>query len=260
MNDVVEAYARPSLGTSVGWDEMVDPARGVRETWREVGSVLRLLGPSGLAEQRRTVAELLAQDGVTYRPRGAQREQPWALDPVPMLLDEAEWARLEPGLVQRADLLDLILTDLYGPRRLLADGLIPPELVFGHAGFIRAADQIRVPGARQLFMSAVDLARAPGGEWTVLADRTQAPSGTGYAMANRRVVSRTLPGLYRDTRIQRIGPFFQAMRVALQALAPTRAEDRIAHLRSRQRDVLRPGLPLLTVGIPARGGRRPGRA
>jgi uncharacterized circularly permuted ATP-grasp superfamily protein/uncharacterized alpha-E superfamily protein len=126
--------------------------------------------------------------------------------------------------VQRTELLDLILTDLYGPRRLLAEGLIPPEIVFGHTGFVRAVDQIRLPGARQLFMAAADLARSPDGAWNVLADRTQAPSGTGYAMANRRVVSRALPGLYRDSRIHRIGPFFQAMRVALQAIAPTRSE------------------------------------
>ena len=222
--DVVEAYARPSLGAPTQWDEMVDPTRGVRETWRDVGSVLRLLGPAGLADQRRTVTKLLAQDGVTYRPHGSDLDQPWALDPVPMLLDEADWARLEPALVQRTELLDLILTDLYGPRRLLAEGLIPPEIVFGHEGFIRAVDQIRLPSTRQLFLGAADLARGPDGAWTIISDRTQAPSGTGYAMANRRVVSRALPGLYRDTRIQRIGPFFQAMRLALQALAPTGSE------------------------------------
>jgi uncharacterized circularly permuted ATP-grasp superfamily protein/uncharacterized alpha-E superfamily protein len=222
--DVVEDYARPSLAGPAVWDEMVDPVVGVRQPWREVGSVLRLLGPSGLAEQRRNVASLLAQDGVTYRPHGGQHDQPWALDPVPMLIDEAEWSRLDPALMQRSELLDLILTDLYGPRRLLADGLIPPEIVFGHDGFIRAVDQIRLPGSRQLFMSAADLARTPDGQWNVIADRTQAPSGTGYAMANRRVVSRALPGLYRDTQIHRIGPFFQAMRVALQSLAPSRSE------------------------------------
>ena len=222
--DVVEEYARPSLGAPSRWDEMVDQTQGVRETWRQVGSVLRLLGPQGLAEQNRTVAGLLADDGVTYRPYGAQQEQPWGLDPVPMLVDETEWTRLERSLAQRAVLLDLILTDLYGPRRLLANRLLPPEVVYGHAGFIRAVDQIQAPGARQLFIAAADLARAPDGEWTVLGDRTQAPSGTGYAMANRRVVSRSLPGLYRDTRVHRIGPFFQAMRIALQDLAPSRAE------------------------------------
>ncbi len=217
--DVVEDYARPSLGAPSRWDEMVDPVSGVREPWREMGSVLRLLGRSGLEERRRAVTRLLEDDGVTYRSYGAQQEQPWALDPVPMLLDESQWADLEPALAQRFELLDLILTDLYGPRRLLSEGLLPPELVFGHAGFIRTVDQIRLPGPRQLVLAAADISRAPDGQWRVLSDRTQAPSGTGYAMANRRVISRAMPGLYRDTRIHRIGPFFHAMRVALQQLS-----------------------------------------
>ena len=199
------------------------PGRRPR-TASDIGLVLRLLGSSGLTEQRRTVARLLEDDGVTYRSYGAQREQPWQLDPVPILLDEVQWNELEPALVQRSELLDLILTDLYGPRRLISQGLIPPEVVFGDVGFVRAVDQIRLPGPRQLVLAAADLARAPDGQWRVLADHTQAPSGTGYSMANRRVVSRALPGLYRDTRLRRIGPFFHAMRLALQQLSPTQNE------------------------------------
>jgi len=224
VTDVVADYAQPSFETQSRWDEMVDPDHGVRDTWRDLGSALRLLGPDGLSAQRRSVASLLAEGGVTYRPRGATQEQAWSLDPVPMLIGEAEWGRLEPGLAQRAELLDCVLTDLYGPRRLLADRLLPPEIVYAHDGFLRAADQIRHRGERQLFSIAADLVRAPDGQWVVLTDRAQAPSGTGYTMANRRVISRSLPDLYRDTRIHRIGPFFQAMRVALQSLAPNHGE------------------------------------
>jgi uncharacterized circularly permuted ATP-grasp superfamily protein/uncharacterized alpha-E superfamily protein len=222
--DVVEAYARPSLGGPSRWDEMVDPAIGVRPSWAAVGSTLRALGPSGLAAQRRAVGAQLAQDGVTYRAPGSSAERPWGLDPVPLLLDAAEWARLEPGLAQRAELLDLVLTDLYGPRRLLAERLLPPEIVLGHAGFVRAVDGVRLPGERQLFLAAADLVRAADGTWTVVDDRTQAPSGTGYAMANRRAVSRALPGLFRESRVHRLGPFFAAMRTALQRLAPDDSE------------------------------------
>ena len=141
-----------------------------------------------------------------------------------MLVHDTEWTALEAGLVQRAELLDAVLTDLYDRRRLIADGLLPPEVVFGHDGFVRAADQIRLPGAHQLFLAGVDLVRAATGEWAVLGDRTQAPSGAGYAMENRRVVSRLLPGLYRDSRIQRLAPFFHAMRLGLQEIAPAGAE------------------------------------
>jgi uncharacterized circularly permuted ATP-grasp superfamily protein len=124
------------------------------------------------------------------------------------------------GLVQRAELLDLILTDLYGPRLLLERRLLPPEAVYGHAGFLREVDQIRLPAPRQLFLSACDLVRDDGGRWTVLSDRTQAPSGAGYAMENRRVVSRTMAGIHHDAAIRRIGPFFHASRLR-RARSPT---------------------------------------
>ena len=167
---------------------MVGPSAQLRPAWRDLGPAIDELGASGLAERRRTVERLLADDGVTYRPLAAPVEQPWDLDPIPLVLDAAQWTALEPGLVQRAELLDLILTDLYGPRLLLERRLLPPEVVYGHAGFLREVDQIRLPGPRQLFLSASDLVRGDDGQWTVLSDRTQAPSGAGYAMENRRVV------------------------------------------------------------------------
>ncbi len=218
--DVVADYARPSLTVTERYDEMVDSVRGVRGSWREVAATLRLLGADGLDERQRGIDRLLSDDGVTYRPYGSQLHHPWKLDAIPMLLDEPEWAELELGVQQRAELLDLILTDLYGPRELLSAGLLPPEVVYGHPGFVRPVDGIRSARARQLFLTAVDVARDADGHWRVITDRTQAPSGAGYAMENRRVVSQVLPGLYRDSRIQRLNPFFQAMRLALQQLAP----------------------------------------
>ncbi len=207
-----------------GWDEMKAPDGALREPWREVGAVADLLGLDGLRQRRAEASSLLESDGVTYRPLGTGIERPWELDPLPLLLDAAEWAALEAGLGQRAELLDAVLTDLYGERRLIARGLLPAEVVYGHDGFVRAADQIRLPGPHQLFLAGADLIRGEGGRWLVLGDRTQAPSGAGYAMENRRVVSRLLPGLYRDSRIQRLAPFFHAMRLGLQEIAPAAAE------------------------------------
>ena len=206
------------------WDEMVTAEADVRPHWRGLNAVTDLLGPDGLRRRRDDVSRLLEDDGVTYRVLGSDLEQSWSLDPVPLLVEGAEWAVLEPALVQRTELLDAILTDLYGDRELIRRGLLPPELVFGHDGFIRAWDQIRVPGPRQLFLAACDVARDGAGAWHALGDRTQAPSGAGYAMENRRVVSRVLPGLYRDAQIHRLGPFFHAMRLALQEVAPTTSE------------------------------------
>jgi len=219
---VVDAYA--ATAGSRRWDEMVQPHGRVRRAWRELGAVADLLGPAGLTARLADARRLLEDEGVTYRALGSDEEQLWGLDPLPVLLDGAEWAELEPALVQRAELLDRLLTDLYGPREVIRRGLLPTEIVHGHAGFIRSWDQVRIPGSRQLFLCCVDLARGLDGAWRVLGDRVQAPSGAGYAMENRRVVARVLPGLHRQAQIHRLGPFFHAMRLGLQEVAPRAAE------------------------------------
>lgn len=111
-----------------------------------------------------------------------------------MILDRAQWQSIETGLSQRAELLDALLTDLYGDQRLIADGTIPAAAVFGHSGFLPASWGTRLPGPRQLILPSTDLARDADGRWTAIGDRAQAPSGAGYAMADRRIVARALPG------------------------------------------------------------------
>ncbi|MFN8075035.1 MAG: circularly permuted type 2 ATP-grasp protein [Kineosporiaceae bacterium] len=222
---VLDAYrARRRALTRGSVDEILG-AEGVLPAAEDLASTIEIVGHTGLLTRRAQVRRLVEDDGVTYGgagdPRGQRR---WSLDPLPVVLDAAGWSRLAPALVQRAELLDLVLTDLYGPRTLLRDGVVPVEVVAGHPGFLRAADRIRVPGQRQLFLAATDLARDASGQWCVLGDRTQAPSGAGYAMENRRVISRVLPGLYRDTPLARLRGFFHTMRAALQEVAPATAE------------------------------------
>ncbi|MBU4337624.1 MAG: circularly permuted type 2 ATP-grasp protein, partial [Actinobacteria bacterium] len=164
---------------------------------------------------------VLADHGVTYG--GADRR--WRLDPAPVIVHAAEWATLDAGLVQRAELLDALLHDLYGPRRLLTDALLPPTVVLSHPGFERAVDGLALPGGRDLVLTATDVVRDGAGDWCVIADRTQAPSGAGYAMEDRRVVAQVLAGVYRQASIARLGPFFHALRLALQEAAPPGAAE-----------------------------------
>ena len=137
-----------------------------------------------------------------------------------------EWAEIEGGIIERAELLDLVLTDLYGPRELLRRRLIPPEVVLGHPGFLHACDGIRLPGEHQLFNYAADLGRGEDGRLVVLADRTQAPV---RARATRwrtgSSASACCPTLYRDAGVHRLAPFFRWLRSALQAVAPADVED-----------------------------------
>ncbi|HEY0215258.1 MAG TPA: circularly permuted type 2 ATP-grasp protein [Cellulomonas sp.] len=178
-----------------------------------------------LAAVREAAARLLADHGVTYGgddDEGGSADA-WRLDPVPVVLDEADWLPLEAAVAQRAELLDAVLTDLYGERRLLRDDLLPPELVLGHPGFLRAVDGLCLPGGHDLLLTATDLCRTPDGTWVAVSDRAQAPSGAGYAMEDRRVVAQVLAEVYRQTPIQRIGPFFHALRQALLRAAPAGA-------------------------------------
>jgi uncharacterized circularly permuted ATP-grasp superfamily protein/uncharacterized alpha-E superfamily protein len=220
---MVHAYAARRAAQRGCWDEMVGFSGRVRRGWRELSAVAEQLGPQGLAAAAAEAGRLLDSDGVTYRPLGAEEEQRWGLDPLPIFLDEVEWSVLEPGLAQRAQLLDRLLVDLYGPRESIRSGLLPTEVVHAHPGFLRAWDGV-VGAKRQLFLAATDLGRARDGGWCVIADRVQAPSGAGYAMANRRVISRVLPTLHREAEISRLGPFFSAMRLGLEQLAPPTAE------------------------------------
>ena len=221
--------SRPQLLVSAyrpvpdSFDEMVSEDGQVREHWAHLSSVLDGLGLAELAGRQAEAANLLEDDGVSYNIYGdgdGGRAQQWALDPVPVVLTSAEWAGIETAVVQRAELLNLILTDLYGPRDLLKRGLIPPELIFDHAGFLRQCDGIRIRGPLQLFTYGVDIARDREGRRWVLSDRTQAPSGAAYAAANRSVLSRVFPSLYRDAQVHRLAPFFRALRSGLEAVAP----------------------------------------
>ncbi|HEY0117758.1 MAG TPA: circularly permuted type 2 ATP-grasp protein [Cellulomonas sp.] len=208
MTDLLSS-ARPgdaAAGRGADWSWLADPSDEPTA--------------ADLERAGRQAEQLLADHGVSY---GTGADRRWRLDPVPVTVDEHEWARLDAGLRQRAELLDAVLTDLYGERRLLVGGLLPPTAVLAHPGFLREVDGLRLPGGRELVLAATDLVRSPGGDWVAVADRAQAPSGAGYAMENRRVVAAALAGVYRQASIARLGPFFHALRQALRTAAPARA-------------------------------------
>ncbi len=204
------------------YDESILSPESPRLHWRSFIDSFEKLGREELAARWENGRRIIREHGVTYNvygdPQGMAR--PWELDMVPLLIPPDEWHFLEAGLTQRAKLFNSILADLYGPQRLLREGLIPPGLVFGNPGFLRACHGLRVPGEIYLHLHAIDLARSSNGQWWVLGDRTQSPSGAGYALENRIVLSRILPDEFRQSRVQRLAPFFRAHRDALRNLAP----------------------------------------
>ena len=208
-------------------DELVGPDGTVRTRWKPVVGELSGLEPAELLARRNELGRLLRNEGATYTVHrdADSRRRPWSLDPCPLVLDPAEWAALETAVAQRVALLDLLLTDLYGPRLLLERGLVPPELVLGNPAFLRACDGITAPGPNQLFTTAVDVVRDTHGDYRAVGDRAQAPSGLGYALVNRSILSRVLPTLHLASGVERLAGFFRSLRAGIAAVAPEGVDE-----------------------------------
>ncbi|MEJ0088137.1 MAG: circularly permuted type 2 ATP-grasp protein [Limisphaerales bacterium] len=187
---------------------------------------LEAFGAPELSRRADACQRFVHEHGITYNVYGDPRgmERPWQLDPIPFVIAPEEWRTLENGLIQRATLLNKILADCYGAQELIRSRWLSPALVFGQPDFLRPCHGIRVPGDNLLHFYAADLARSPDGRWWVVSDRTQIPTGAGYALANRLVTSRILPEPFRDNQVHRLAGFFLAMQNSLAQLAPRQAE------------------------------------
>jgi uncharacterized circularly permuted ATP-grasp superfamily protein len=209
------------------FDEVLASGRELRPHWRALAESLTTMGNEGLTRRWREGQRLIHDNGITYNvysdPEATTR--PWPLDPVPLMMDPAEWKTIEAAVIQRATLFNSVLADLYGPQRLLREKMLPAELVFPNPAFLRPCWGIEPPGGVFLHMYAADLARSPDGQWWVLADRTQAPSGAGYALENRLVTTRVLPDVFRASNVRRLANFFQTYRDALQRLVHANREN-----------------------------------
>lgn len=203
------------------FDEMKDEKGLLRAHWGDLVKELSAGDEASymrrLVSARRTVRD----NGVTYNvyDDAGGEARPWDLDILPLLVGAQDWARLEAGITQRARLMNALLDDVYGPRALIREGAIPPHVIAGHPRFLRPlAGVVPAGGVRVHFYSA-DVGRRADGSWVVLSERADAPSGSGYALENRIVVSQTFPELFRDCRVRRLAAFFHAYREAVSGLA-----------------------------------------
>ncbi|MET0379898.1 MAG: circularly permuted type 2 ATP-grasp protein [Spongiibacteraceae bacterium] len=206
------------------FDEMVDEAGKLRPHWQEFAGFLQQCDPSALSHLGLETVRRLKEQGVHYNvyqdPEGKRRT--WQLDPVPLLLPEQEWPALEAGLAQRAQLLSLLLQDLYGPQRALREGLVPYELVMRHPEFLRPLLNTRIS---PMTLYAADLARGPDGRWWVLHDRTQGPSGAGYVLEARFVTRRVLGQSVGQYATAPLAQFFHQLKRHVGALAPDHQDN-----------------------------------
>ncbi len=193
--------------------------------WQSFFSTVRQLGIHEIQNRSSDILRMLKENGVTYNiyndPSGDNR--PWELDPIPQIITPNRWEKVSRGLVQRATLLDLILKDIYGPQHLIKEGVLPQEIVYMHPGFLRSCSNIQLPASQHLIVYAADLGRGTDGKYWVISDRTQAPSGYGYALENRFAMSGIFPEFFSSLTVSRLAPYFAALQQALNTIAPNTA-------------------------------------
>jgi len=227
LHDLFADYA-PLQGIP---DEFIGPDGRPRAHWLRFLDALTEMPPAEIESRFASAERNIRDTGVSYRSYGETGERSWPLSHVPLLIDEGEWREIEAGVAQRANLLDLTLADIYGEARLVREGVLPAAAITGSADYLRPLQGLRPQGDKFLRFYAADIGRGPDGKWWVLNDRAQAPSGSGYALANRIALSRAFPALYRSMNVERLAPFFQAFRSGLAELS-ARADPRICLLTS----------------------------
>ena len=219
---MINGYLSERLKNKIPFfDELAAPDGTIREHWKKLSQNYEAIGLQKMEELKGEVSRELRENGVTYNiygdPDGINR--PWQLDPIPMIFNHDDWEIMEKGLKQRAELLNLILTDIYSERKLISKGLIPFELIFNHKGFFRQADKIKIDGQHQLIQYSADLARSPNGKMWVLHDRTDAPSGAGYTLENRAAMTRVFPDMIRENEVRKISAYYQRLKITLTKLS-----------------------------------------
>lgn len=238
--DAAELAAALAAPAAAGrYDELRGSAAGLQAptlapAWR---AFFTHLGSDGVADLDRRADALqrrMRENGLFYQLHeqraGDGATGPWSLDLLPLIVTSQDWAAIERGVLQRVRLLNAMMADLYGPQTILQRGLLPPALVTGHPGYLRAMCGARVPGDTWLHVVAFDLARGPDGQWRVIAHHTQGAAGLGYLLENRLIVSRLLPRTFRGLRVQRLAASYRALLQSMQALSPAGKNSRIVLL------------------------------
>jgi uncharacterized circularly permuted ATP-grasp superfamily protein/uncharacterized alpha-E superfamily protein len=210
-----------TIPSARSFDEYRDSEGKIRPHQELLAKFLSEHEPADLEQLRQAVRRRITEQEVTFNilgvPEGTNR--PWQLDAIPLVIERSEWQALCVGLRQRALLLNAVIADCYGEQRLLREGLLPPQLVLGHPDFLRACHGWRPAGGERLYLYAVDIGRDATGRFSIYSDRTQAPTGAGYALENRLVMGRTLTDLFRDYNVERIATFFTKVRRVVESLA-----------------------------------------
>ncbi len=220
-NDLIQNYCAQIKGL----DEILETNGTVKPHWQQLFNNIDAMGLTELGNRSNDILAKLKENGVTYNVYDSSggNNRPWKLDPIPFLIEQKEWEVISKGLIQRAKLLDAIYKDIYGPRNLIKEGIMPPQVIYGNAGFNPACFDVKIPSENQLIICAIDFARGPDNRMWVMDRRTQSPSGTGYAIENRSVISKYVPELTQGLALSRLAPFLNKFQSAISGLSPNKS-------------------------------------
>lgn len=235
MADLFDGYGATAArtGSVVAFDEMFTPESQVRLPYRQIHAALAQMSQEELRGRTEALASSYLAQGVTFDFAGEER--PFPLDAVPRVIERAEWSHLEAGVAQRVRVLEAFLTDIYGPQRCIADGIIPARLISSSSHYHRSAAGIESANGVRIQVSGIDLIRDEHGTWRVLEDNVRVPSGVSYVISNRRVMAQTLPELFVSMRVRPVGDYPNQLLNALRASAPSGIDN--------------PAIVVLTPGI-----------
>ncbi len=225
-------FSQGSAETTPARPTLVNNITELAPTWR---TFFEQLGPTGLDDLDRrtqTLARQVRDNGITYNVYASQGgpQRPWAVDLFPLILTPQSWQQIDRGVQQRARLLERVMADVYGPQQLIREAMLPPALVQGHPGYLRAMHGVAPVGGTHLHIAAFDLARGPNGQWAVVSQRTQAPSGLGYLLENRLLISRQFPQAFETMNIQRLASTYRVWVESLKNHSPAGAAAHVALL------------------------------
>lgn len=210
-----------------GYDEILNSDKGVKKNWEQLLSNIKTVGTKELEDLQSEINWLMEENGVTYNvynePNGLNR--PWELNAIPFVIHENEWKHIEKGIQQRAELLNLVLKDIYGKRELIKNNIIPPEVIYEHRDFLRQCDQIELGTIKNLMIYSAEISRGPDGRMWVVNDRAQAPSGMGYALENRITTRRVASDLFQNIHVKFLTEFFKEFNQMLIDASNTKNEN-----------------------------------
>ncbi len=219
------------------FDELFSASGEMRPDFGALAQKLSGLPPEALFRRQQSADRALMRMGITFQVYGQKnkQEQVFPFDILPRVVSAEDWTRIDQGLRQRIQALNLFIQDVYGEKRILKEKIIPEWVVYSSSGYLEPCEGLTPPRGGWCAISGSDIIRDDKGDFFVLEDNLRCPSGVSYVLANRLVMKRTFPEVFSQMGVRPISDYPEMLQSTLRSLAPA--------------DVPNPTIVVLTPGI-----------